>query len=267
MHSIDQIKIMGVLNVTPDSFSDGGDFTDLKTAVDHALKMVRDGADIIDIGGESSRPGSKAVTAEVEIQRVIPVITEIRRHTDIPISIDTTKSVVAAAALDVGANIVNDISAGNFDPEMIPLVAKRGMPIILMHMKGTPKSMQVDVHYDDLWGEIITYLQRAIRSCEDGGIASENIIVDPGIGFGKLLEHNLEIIRNLDKLKVLGKTILLGPSRKAFIGKLLGDAPSSERLEGTLAAVAVGVTKGASIIRVHDVKETRRFLKVYGAIL
>lgn len=257
---------MGVLNVTPDSFSDGGLFFNEKKAIKHALRLIEDGADIIDIGGESTRPGSEPVSVEEEIRRTIPVIKAISREIKVPISIDTYKSEVAKHALDVGASIVNDISGLRFDPDMPKVVAEYGVPAIVMHIKGRPKDMQQNPVYEALIPEIMDYLRISIRLANKFSIPDDKIIIDPGIGFGKTFEHNLEIIKNLKEFTLLGKPIAVGVSRKAFIGKILGDVPPSERLEGTAAAVAISIFNGANIIRVHDVKEMARVAKVADAI-
>lgn len=257
--------IMGIVNVTPDSFSDGGDFFSPELAIDHALKLVKDGADVIDIGGESTRPGSDPVSLEEERKRVLPVIEGIRSHSDILISIDTYKSGVAEAALRTGANIVNDISGLQFDPNMTPLIAESGVPIIMMHIKGTAKDMQIDPVYYDLLAEITDYFQHRIDAARTNGIRDEQMILDPGIGFGKQWRDNYTLIRELDTLIDLGFPILMGPSRKSFIGQLL-DLPVSEREEGTAAAVTACILKGARIIRVHDVEAMQRVITVADAI-
>lgn len=257
---------MGVVNVTPDSFSDGGLYFQKDSAIKHALKLIDDGADIIDIGGESTRPWSLPVDAEEEIRRTIPVIEELAKKTKIPISIDTYKAEVAKRALDAGASIVNDISALRFDPEMASVIAEYGAPVILMHIKGTPQNMQVSPFYDALIPEIKDYLKESILLCRKAGISEDKIIIDPGIGFGKTVEHNLEILANLREFSFLGKPIAIGVSRKSFIGKLLGDVPPSERLEGTASAVAIAVFNGANIVRVHDVWEMSRVVKIADAL-
>jgi len=248
---------MGVLNVTPDSFSDGGQYLDTKSAVFHALKMAEQGADIIDIGGESTRPGSDPVSINDELARVIPVIESIRGESTIPISIDTYKSIVARAAIAAGANIINDISGLNFDPEMVNIVRDHRVPIIIMHIKGTPKNMQVDPQYDDLIQEVIDYFQKQIDFCRDNGVPKSKIILDPGIGFGKRLNDNFILIRELKRFTELGYPVLIGPSRKSFIGLTLG-LPVEQRFEGTAAAITAGIMNGARIIRVHDVLEMKR---------
>ena len=257
---------MGILNVTPDSFTDGGRFFIKDSAVEHGLRMAEDGADIIDVGGESTRPGSDFVEIDEEIRRTVPVIEELARRTKIPISIDTYKAGVAERALDAGASIVNDISGLRFDPGMPKVVAGRGVPLIIMHIKGTPKDMQVNPVYEALIPEIIDYLRMSMRVAVDAGVKEDKLILDPGIGFGKTFEHNLEILKGLREFTLLGKPLSVGPSRKAFIGKILGDAPTSERLEGTAAAVAISILNGADIVRVHDVKEMVKVAKVADAI-
>ncbi|RMG02666.1 MAG: dihydropteroate synthase [Nitrospirae bacterium] len=257
---------MGILNVTPDSFSDGGLYTDPDRALEHALKMVEDGADIIDIGGESTRPGAEAVPLEEELRRTIPVIERLSREVTVPISIDTYKSEVARRAIEAGASIVNDISALRFDPEMVSTVADSKAGLILMHIKGTPRDMQKNPHYDDLFSEIKDYLSESITLAESKGISRNRMVVDPGIGFGKTLEHNLKIIANLGFLRELGLPILIGPSRKSFIGMILDGVPPSERIEGTASSVAISVLNGANIVRVHDVKEMTRVVRVADAI-
>lgn len=256
--------IMGIINVTPDSFSDGGRFFAGDNAVEEALRQAEAGADILDIGGESTRPGSDFISLEEELERVVPVIREVTARTGVPVSVDTTKVEVARRALEAGAAMVNDISAMRLDPAMPALVAEAGVPVCLMHMQGLPKDMQDDPTYDDLMGEVISFLRVRAEEGEQAGIPPERILLDPGIGFGKSGEHNLEIIRRLDELTGLGYPLLLGPSRKAFIGRIL---PVDQRLEGSAAAVAVGIANGADIVRVHDVAEMMRVARVADAIL
>ncbi len=258
--------LMGILNVTPDSFSDGGTYFDIEKAVRHAHDMVHDGADIIDIGGESTRPGSEAVSLEEELGRVIPVIEKLSGTIPVPLSIDTYKSEIAQKALDAGATVVNDISGLRFDPDMAKVVANNQVPVIVMHIKGTPKDMQANPVYGNLIEEIIEYLEESSGIAEEAGVSPDKIIIDPGIGFGKTFEDNLEIIQRVSEFERIGKPILIGPSRKAFIGKILGDAPPMERVEGTAAAIAVSIMNGANIIRVHDVKEMSRVAAVVDAI-
>lgn len=259
--------IMGVLNVTPDSFSDGGEYFDTSRALAHAEDMIRAGADIIDVGGESTRPGSEPVPAEVELARVAPVIEGIAgMGTGVAISIDTWKSAVAERALDLGAHAVNDISGLRFDPQLAALAARYGAGLVISHVKGVPKNMQIDPTYDDVVSEVKDFLLSAATKAIDAGVDRRSIVVDPGIGFGKRLEHNLSLLKRLGEIAELGYPVLIGPSRKAFIGALTG-APAGDRVEGTLAASALGVAHGASIVRVHDVKEARRALAVADAIM
>jgi len=256
---------MGVLNVTPDSFSDGGRYGTAAAAVDAALQMVADGADIIDIGGESTRPQSLPVAAAEELQRVIPVIEQLARRVPVPISIDTWKSSVAAAALQAGAAIVNDISAMTFDPQMAATVAGTDAGLVLMHTRGTPAEMQQNTVYADIMAEIAAFLQGALERAVSAGIGSERIVVDPGIGFGKSTTGNLEIIRRLRELELLQRPLLIGTSRKAFIGKVLG-REVTDRLFGTAASVAVAMMNGATIFRVHDVRAVRDTVDMVNAI-
>ena len=258
--------IMGILNMTPDSFSDGEQFKSHDKAIDHALKMVEEGANIIDIGGESTRPGAEAVQLEEELSRTIPIIEAIRLKSDCLISIDTYKSKVAKAALDAGADMVNDISGLTFDHNMASLVAKRNVPVIIMHIKGKPGDMQKNPNYDNLIKEIKAFFEVQIAIAKRAGIDSGNIILDPGIGFGKRLEDNFEIIRELGQISTMGYPVLLGPSRKSFIGFTL-DLPVEERIEGTLASITAGVINGARIVRVHDIRATRRTLTITEKIM
>ena len=257
--------LMGVLNVTPDSFSDGGLFFDKEKAISHGLRLVEEGADIIDIGGESTKPGSKPLELEEELRRVIPVIKSISAEVDVPISIDTYKSTVARKAIEAGAEIINDISGLNFDPSLAKVASKENIPLVLMHIRGTPETMQKNVHYDSLFSEILQYLKDSIQRAESAGLDPRQIIVDPGIGFGKTVEDNLLIIKNLHEFRILGKPILLGTSRKSFIGKIL-NAEVGERLEGTLSSITVGVLNGANIIRCHDALQAKRAIAVADAI-
>lgn len=250
--------IMGILNITPDSFSDGGLFFDREAAVEQALRMEADGADIIDIGGESTRPGAAKVSEREEIKRVVPVIESIAHRVNVPISIDTYKSAVAGAALKAGASMINDISGLRFDPKMAGVAARHKVPAVIMHIKGTPVNMQKNPVYAALIPEITDYLYEGIVIARAAGIPDDMIILDPGIGFGKTVADNLEIIKCLNEFAGFEKPILLGHSRKSFIGKILGDLSVSERLEGTAAAAAIGIFNGANIIRVHDVAEMSR---------
>jgi dihydropteroate synthase len=257
--------VMGILNVTPDSFSDGGRFLDRATAVAHATRMVDDGADFLDVGGESTRPGSTSVSADEELERVHPVIERLAElHPAIPISIDTRKADVAAEALDAGATIVNDVSGGA-DPAMFDVVRGREAAVVLMHMQGDPTTMQEDPHYDDVVGEVHEYLRQRIEAAELAGIDPERIAIDPGIGFGKDLDQNLHLMHGVGALLDLGRPVLVGPSRKKFIGTIL-DLPEEERVEGTVGAVVWMVARGAHLVRVHDVKEVVRALRVSDAI-
>ena len=258
--------IMGILNVTPDSFSDGGQFISSQEAADHALKMINDGVDIIDIGGESTRPGAKPVPLEEELKRIKPVIKAIRKQTDCLISIDTYKASVAEVALDLGADIINDISSLSYDKNMANLVSTRNAPIILMHMQGSPQNMQLDPSYNNLINDLIFFFKTKIEIANKAGVLNNMIILDPGIGFGKQMEDNFEIIRELKQIKAMGYPILLGPSRKSFIGEAL-DLPVKERLEGTMASITVGIINGANIIRVHDVIETKRTISIVEKLL
>lgn len=257
---------MGVLNVTPDSFSDGNLFYGREAAVEHGIRLAAEGADIIDIGGESSRPGSDPISAQEELMRVVPVVSELKEKTDSLLSIDTTKAEVARRALEAGADIINDISAFRFDPEMLPLACEKKVPSILMHMLGTPKSMQDNPSYKNLWKEINAFFSGRITAVLESGLEREKIILDPGVGFGKNLEDNLSLIRDLKNLEIFGRPILIGLSRKSFIGKILA-APPQDRLEGSLAGAVLSVCNGAHILRVHDVAATRKAVFVAEAIL
>ncbi len=260
--------VMGVLNVTPDSFSDGGQFISLARAFAHAEQMIADGADIIDVGGESTRPGSAFVSDEKELQRVIPVIERLAAKSSVPISIDTTKSSVARAAIAVGAEIVNDISGLRFDPAIADEAAKAKAGLVLMHSRGTPKTMQQLPPVADIMSEVIGELRTSVSLAEERGVARDRIAIDPGIGFGKTLEQNLELIANLDQIVIAFPEfpIMIGTSRKSFIGKLLDNAPADERLHGTIASVAASVLNGAHIVRVHDVKAALEAIKVADAV-
>ena len=266
--------VMGILNVTPDSFSDGGKFVSIEKAIQHAFQMEKEGADIIDVGGESTRPGASPVTAEEEMRRVLPVLEQLVGKLRIPISIDTYKSKVAEKALEVGASMINDVSALRGDTELLNVARNYDVPICLMHMKGAPRNMQVNPTYKDVMGEIIDFMKERIDYATSHGVKKENIIVDPGIGFGKRtgkgVEDNCEILRRLPELKKLGFPILVGASRKTFIGNVCGKnkpLPVVDRLEGSLAAACVAVMNGADIIRVHDVKETRRCVDLVDCVV
>jgi dihydropteroate synthase len=258
--------ITGILNLTPDSFSGDGLGSDLEAAVETAERMEREGADIIDIGGESTRPGTEPVAAEEEMRRVLPAVEKLAAALQVPISIDTYKAQVARAACEAGAGIVNDVTAFGGDPAMAETVGSLGVPVILMHMQGTPETMQVKPAYADLMGEIFSFLRDRAEEAQGAGVSPERIIIDPGIGFGKTLEHNLEILRRLKELRSLGYPILVGTSRKSLIGKVL-DLPVDQRLEGTAATVAISIQNGADIVRVHDVREMARVVRMTDAIV
>lgn len=257
---------MGILNVTPDSFSDGGLYFEKEKAVEHGLRLISEGADIIDVGGESTRPGSDPIPVEEELRRVLPVISGLRNKTKNLISVDTSKSQVALAAIAEGADIINDISAFRNDPKMIAVVTQTRAPVILMHMKGSPKTMQRNPHYENVLEEIKSFLEKKIEFAVEKGLNREKIIIDPGIGFGKRFEDNLTLIRNLNKFTTLDQPILVGISRKSFIGKIL-DLPPGEREEGTLASAILSVIQGAHILRVHEVAPIKRAILVAETIL
>jgi dihydropteroate synthase len=258
--------VMGIVNVTPDSFSDGGRFAGTESAVSHALELVRQGADLLDIGGESSRPGANVVPADEELRRVLPVVRELASRTTIPISIDTTKATVADACLAAGAHIVNDIAALRGDPDMARVVAARGAGVVLMHMLGTPQTMQDDPRYDDVTREVCCFLQERLHAAAVAGIEADRVVLDPGIGFGKRSEHNFQLLARLDEVRALGRPVMLGVSRKGFIGKLLG-RDVNERLIGSLAAGCHAVTlETAQVIRTHDIRETRDAVMLLEAI-
>ena len=259
---------MGVLNITPDSFSDGGRFLEKPQALEQGRRLAEEGADLLDIGGESTRPGSKPLPEVEEIRRVIPVIADLSAKISIPISIDTRKATVAQRALEAGAEMVNDISALRYDEDMAGVVSRWKVPVALMHMRGQPATMQADTHYDDLIGEIGDFFRERLAYAASRGILPEQIILDPGIGFGKSLEegHNLILLKHLRSFLALGQPLMIGTSRKAFLGRIL-NLPPEEREEATLATVAVAIQNGANIVRVHEVKRTRRVVQVADAIL
>ena len=259
--------IMGVLNVTPDSFLDGGRYLELDKALGHIDKMINDGADIIDIGGESTRPGSDGVSERIELERVIPVIKAAVKRFDVPLSIDTTKSRVAKAALEEGASMVNDISGLKFDPQIANTVADHEAGIVVMHTPSRPIDMQNKTNYDSVVHDILRSLADSVESAETAGVSPDSIIVDPGIGFGKSTEQNLTILKHLNTFLILRKPVMIGTSRKSFIGKIIGSDNLDDRLEGTSATVAIGIMNGASIIRVHDVQYMKRVAKVVDAII
>jgi dihydropteroate synthase len=258
--------VMGVVNVTPDSFSDGGQFATTNAAVDHALQLVSQGADILDVGGESSRPGAAPVAADEELRRVLPVVSVLAARVPVPISVDTTKAAVADACLAAGAHIVNDITALRGDPDMARVAAARGAGVVLMHMQGTPQTMQLDPRYDDVAAEVCRFLDERLYAAVTAGIDAGRVVLDPGIGFGKKSGHNLELLARLGELRALGRPVLLGVSRKGFFGRLLG-RDVSERLAASLAAVCHAVALGtAQLVRVHDVRETRDAVTLLEAI-
>jgi len=255
--------VMGILNVTPDSFSDGGRYLNIEQAIEHGQKLVEDGADFIDVGGESTRPGSESVSIEEEVRRVIPVIESLAKKTSVPISIDTCKSDVAEAALQVGANIVNDISAMTFDKKMALVVAKHQASVVLMHIKGTPKNMQMNPNYNNVTEDVKQFLREQLEEATKAGITQ--IMIDPGIGFGKKFEHNIQLLKELKTFTSLGYPLLVGVSKKSFLSAIL-NLPPNERVEGTAAAVTASILNGANIIRVHDVKEMKRVAMVSDAL-
>ena len=261
-----KVAVMGVLNLTPDSFYDGGRYRTEKEILKRVEQMIEEGADIIDIGGESTRPGSDRVSVEEELRRTIPYLRKIRDLFDIPLSIDTYKAKVAKEAIEAGAEMVNDISGLRFDPEMAEVISSKNASVVLMHIKGTPKNMQDNPFYESLMDEIISYLRKSLEIALKAGIDFDRILIDPGIGFGKTVEHNLFILKNLEELRILRRPILIGVSRKSFIGKVL-NLPVEERLFGSLAATSVAVMNGARIVRCHDVRETRQVIDLVDAIL
>jgi dihydropteroate synthase len=262
-HSI----IMGVLNVTPDSFSDGGEFFTTEKAIDHGVRMAGEGAQIIDVGGESARPGAEPVSAEEELARVLPVIAKLRERITAFISIDTTKAAVARGALEAGASIINDISGGRADPEMMKVAAEKKAALIIMHMQGTPRTMQENPRYDDVVAEVADFFRQQYARALECGIDSMAIAFDPGIGFGKTVEHNLELLAHLPRLRVHDRPIVVGVSRKSSLGKMIGSAEMSDRLAPTIAFTALLRERGANVLRVHDVKENAAALRVTERLL
>jgi dihydropteroate synthase len=262
-----RVLVMAVLNVTPDSFSDGGRFASPSAAAEQARAMIDQGADLIDVGGESTRPGAQRVMPAEQIARVVPAINAIRRVSDITISIDTTSSSVAEAALQAGANIVNDISAGREDPRIFPLVAQRRVPIILMHMQGSPATMQQNPSYDDVVQDVTNFLRTRLAAATAAGIDSQRMLVDPGIGFGKTLEHNLALLRRQHELLTLSRPVVIGTSRKGFIGKITGEPDPQRRSYGTAASVAWSVAHGAAMVRVHDVGPMVQVVRMIRSIM
>ncbi|MGH9812641.1 MAG: dihydropteroate synthase [Candidatus Acidiferrales bacterium] len=263
----ERTQVMGVLNVTPDSFSDGGRFFSAKCAIQHALEMERAGADLIDVGGESTRPGSFGISAAEELRRVLPVLKGLKGRLRIPVSIDTVKAEVAEAALAAGAEMINDISGLRFDPRIAEVARRRRVPLILMHIRGTPATMQKQRFARNIWRELERGLGWSVKQALRAGVKRSQLLIDPGIGFGKSAEQNLEILRGLERLKKFGLPIVIGTSRKTFIGKALGGAPPEERLWGTAATVAASILGGAHIVRVHDVAEMVQVARIADAIL
>ncbi len=257
--------VMGVLNITPDSFSDGGRHVDPGRAVEHGLEMVEAGADLVDVGGESTRPGAARVPAAEEGERVLPVIRALARQSDVTLSVDTSRAAVAAQALQAGARVVNDISALGFDDAMADVVAESGAGLVMMHMQGTPQSMQQAPAYHDVLAEVLSHLREALDRAVDAGVTPEQVVLDPGIGFGKGLEHNLTLLRHAGSLRALGRPVLVGTSRKTFVGQITG-RPVERRLAGSLGSLAAAVTAGAALVRVHDVAETVDCLSTLQAI-
>jgi len=249
--------VMGVLNTAPDSFSDGGRFTDPEAAVAHGVRMQNEGADVVDVGGESTRPGAQPISTEEELSRVLPVVERLVHELRVPLSVDTSKAQVAEAALERGVRIVNDPTALRGDPDMAQVVRKHDAGLVVMHMLGTPATMQHEPRYEDVVREVCSFLKERLHAAQEAGIRRERIVLDPGIGFGKTVEHNLELIRGLGQLRQLGQPVLVGPSRKRFIGTLL-DLPVDQRVEATIAACVAAVINGADAVRVHDVKPVRR---------
>jgi dihydropteroate synthase len=256
---------MGVVNVTPDSFSDGGRFLDAGAAVEHGRRLAAEGADLIDVGGESTRPGADPVPVDEELARVLPVVEALAATVDVPVSIDTRRGAVARAAIAEGAWVVNDVTGGR-DPELLAAAADSGAGLVLMHMLGDPATMQADPRYGDVVVEIRAYLGQRLAVAVEAGVAGECVAVDPGLGFGKTLQHNLVLMRDIDAIAELGRPVVVGPSRKSFIGAVLDGAPVDERLEGTAGAVAWLAGRGAHVIRVHDVREMVRVVRVVDAI-
>ncbi len=261
-----RVLVMGVLNVTPDSFSDGGRFAARDAAIAHALEMVEAGADLIDVGGESTRPGSQPVAADKQVRRVVPVIEAVAPRVPAMISIDTTRADVARAALDAGAGMVNDISAARDDGGMLPLVASRSVPIVLMHMQGTPATMQANPIYEDVTRQTIEFLRERSGAAQAAGVAAHRILIDPGIGFGKTMSHNLELLRRQNELTVLDSPVVIGTSRKGFVGKITNEPQPANRLFGTAASVAWSVANGAAVVRVHDVRAMCQVVRMTDAI-
>ena len=259
--------IMGVLNITPDSFSNGGKFFSVEKATEHGMKMAAEGADIIDVGGESTRPGAEGIAVEEELRRVIPVIRSLRGKIDVPISVDTSKSQVARAAIEAGASIVNDVRAGRGDEQMLHVIAKSRSAFIIMHMQGTPRTMQVRPRYQDVVAEIVDFFRQQYACAIGSSIDPMAIAFDPGIGFGKTLEHNIELLEHLEQVRVHDRPIVVGVSRKSFLGKIIGSSDMNDRLAPAVALTALLRSRGADVLRVHDVRENASALRVTEAIL
>ena len=257
--------VMGVVNVTPDSFSDGGRFLDPAVAIEHGRRLAAEGADLIDVGGESTRPGADPVPVDEELARVLPVVEGLAATVDVPVSIDTRRGAVARAAIAEGAWVVNDVTGGR-DPDLLGAAADSGAGLVLMHMLGDPRTMQADPRYDDVVAEILTYLGRRLAAAVQAGVSKEHVALDPGLGFGKTLQHNLVLMRDIAAFAELGRPVVVGPSRKSFIGAVLDGAPVDERLDGTAGAVAWLAGRGAHVVRVHDVREMARVVRVVDAI-
>ncbi|MCG8027935.1 MAG: dihydropteroate synthase [Candidatus Thiodiazotropha taylori] len=262
---LSQPRVMGILNLTPDSFSDGGRFTARDAAIRHALQMIKEGAAMVDIGGESTRPGAQPVTAQQEMDRVIPLIEALAGEIEVPISVDTSKAEVMREAVSAGAGMINDVMALR-DSGALQAAAEAAVPVCLMHMQGEPRTMQCNPHYDDVVEDVKTFLQQRLDACLASGIPQDRLIVDPGFGFGKTLSHNLALLDNLQDLELLGVPVLVGISRKSMIGTLLGDRAVEERLYGSLAAAVMAAMKGSAILRVHDVRATADALKIVSAV-
>ncbi|GAB4259332.1 MAG: dihydropteroate synthase [Deferrisomatales bacterium] len=266
LHLSERPHVMGVLNVTPDSFSDGGDFVEPQAALDRALEMVEEGADLVDIGGESSRPGAAPVPEAEELARVLPLVEHLAPRLPVPVSVDTYKAEVARRTAEAGASVINDISGLRLDPAMAEVAARSGCAVVVMHMRGTPRDMQADTRYADLVGEVFAALAQSVDTAAAAGVPRERVLVDPGIGFGKSPEGNLVLLRRLEEFASLGCAVLVGASRKSFIGHVLGIPEPKERLEGSLAAAVVAVMHGAHVVRTHDVRATRRAVDLAWAV-
>ena len=262
----DHPLVMGILNVTPDSFSDGGKFLGADAAVAHAEAMVNAGVDWIDVGGETTRPGSLPVEPQVQIERTASVIEAISKRLPVVLSIDTTRATVAEAAIQAGAHVVNDVAAGLQDPDLLPLVARRNVAVILMHMQGTPQTMQLNPTYTDVVAEVKAFLAERTKAAIDAGVAASKILLDPGIGFGKTVDHNLSLLRHLDQFMSSGRPLVVGTSRKGFIGKITGETDPAKRVYGTAGTVAWAVANGAAVVRVHDVEPMVQVVRIVQAI-